>query len=362
MSKKKKNIFKTPKQEVFVSPGNLTYIGKEVLDKAHVVRVEYNEDNYLKSDVKKIKTALAPVGEFNRLWLDLDGVHETITVKLIGEHFGMHPLLLEDVLNTTQKPKIEFFEGENQLFVVLKMLHLNEVTFEMEAEQISLVLGKDYVVSFQERDQTDIFKNIYDRIEMQPSGRIRRYGSDYLLYALIDLVIDHYFIVQEKLSERLEELEEEVLTDPAEKHPILIYNLKKEITFMRRVILPLRDILGTLLREDSELVGNQVNVYLRDAQDHVHQLLETLDTYRELADNVLSSYQSSLSNKMNSVMKTLTVFTVIFMPLSFIAGLYGMNFTNMPELNSPYGYYYSLIAMALIALALFFYFKWKRFL
>lgn len=362
MAKKNKNAFKNPKQEVFVSPGNLTYIGKEVLDKTRIIRVEYNETELLEKDVKKLKEAVQNVAEGRRLWLDVDGVHEPETVKYIGDHFGMHPLLLEDVLNTTQKPKIEFFEEENQLFVVLKMLHLDDFTYELQAEQISLILGKDYVISFQERDQTDIFANIYNRMKFQPSGRIRRYNSDYLLYALIDLIVDHYFIVMEKVSDRLEELEEQILTNPKESHQILIYNLKKELTFMKRVILPVRDILGTLLREDSDLVGNKVNVYLRDAQDHVLQILESLDTYRELADNVLMSYQSSLSNKMNSVMKTLTVFTVIFMPLSFIAGLYGMNFVNMPELRAENGYYYSLCGMALLTVGLFAYFKWKKYL
>lgn len=362
MSKKKKNLFKTPKQDVFVSPGSLTYIGKEVMDKTHIVRVDYNEVEMVLKEIKNFKEVSVEIPEGQKMWLDIDGVHEIKVVKRIGDQFGLHPLLLEDVLNTTQKPKIEFFEEENQLFVVLKMLHLNEETFDLEAEQISLVLGKNYVVSFQERDQTDIFRNIYDRIKFQPAGRIRKYNSDYLLYALLDLIIDHYFLVMEKVSDRLEELEEQILNDPKQHHQILIYNLKKELTFMKRIILPVRDILGTLIRENSDLVGTNVNVYLRDAQDHVLQILESLDTYRELADNVLTSYQSSLSNKMNSVMKTLTVFTVIFMPLSFIAGLYGMNFANMPELQSPNGYYYSLISMALIAVGLFLYFKWKSYL
>lgn len=362
MSKKKKNIFKSPKQEVFVSPGSLTYIGKEVFDNTRIIRLDYNETELEQREIKSLKEVSSVILEGQRLWLDIDGVHETKVIKKIGDQFGLHPLLLEDILNTTQKPKIEFFEEENHIFVVLKMLHLNETSYDLEAEQISLVLGKNYVISFQERDQTDIFANIYQRIKFQPVGRIRRYNSDYLLYALLDLIIDHYFIVMEKVSDRLEELEEQILNDPKEHHQILIYNLKKELTFMKRVILPVRDVLGALLREDSDLVGNNVNVYLRDAQDHVLQILESLDSYRELADNVLMSYQANLSNKMNSVMKTLTVFTVIFMPLSFIAGLYGMNFVNMPELSAPNGYYYSLLGMAFITIGLFLYFKWKKYL
>ncbi len=362
MAKKKKNgRFKTPKQKPFAAPGSLTYIGKEVVEQTQIQATYYNEAAIERVDIKQLDDLL-PENAGDRLtWLDVDGVHEAAVVENIGKKFNLHPLLLEDILNTTQKPKIEYFEDENLLFVVLKMLHLDEEIYEIEAEQISLVLGVNFVISFQELDQTDIFESIRDRLNM-PKSRLRRFKSDYLLYALIDLIIDHYYVLLESITDKLEILEADVLNDPKPIHQNQIYMLKKEMSFMRRNTLPIRDMIGALIRENSELVGNQVNVYLRDVQDHVLQTIETLDSYRDVADNIMSNYHASLSNKMNSVMKTLTVFTVIFMPLTFIAGLYGMNFTHMPELESPYGYFITLGVMAVMAAALWMYFKWKDYL
>lgn len=359
---KKKNPFKLPKQKVFVSPGNLTYIGKQVSERTSISRLDYTEESYILQKHINLHKSLAPISTAQKMWLDIDGVHEETIIKTIGEHYKLHPVLMEDILNTTQKPKFEFYEEEKQLFVVLRMLHLDEANFEIEAEQISLVLGTNWLLSFQEKDHTDIFTTIHDRFKIEPPGRVRRYGVDYLLYALLDLIIDQYYVVLDKLIERVEQLEEQVLFRPDEKQQVLIYSLKKEIGFMKRSILPVRDILSSLIREDSELVGNKVNVYLRDAQDHLLQILESLESLRDTIDNVLSTYQSALSNKMNAVMKTLTVFTVIFMPLSFIAGIYGMNFSHMPELSNPNGYYYALAGMGIMGLLLLIYFKWREFL
>ncbi|MGR3809358.1 magnesium/cobalt transporter CorA [Jiulongibacter sp. NS-SX5] len=357
---KKKNRFKAPKQKAFAAPGSLTYIGKEVMERTQVHLTVYDQENYTFEELSQLQN-LEPCSDSRLTWLDVDGVHETAVVELIGKKYQIHPLLLEDVLNTTQKPKIELFEDENQLFVVLKMMNLDENSLEIEAEQISLILGTNFVISFQEQDQTDIFTAIHERIA-QKTSRIRKFQSDYLLYALMDLIVDHYYILIEKITEKLEVLEANVLNDPKPEHQNQIYLLKKEMGYMKRNILPLRDIIGTLIREDSELVGTTVNVYLRDIHDHVIQTLETLDSYREVADNIMNNYHASLSNKMNSVMKTLTVFTVLFMPLSFIAGLYGMNFTYMPELANPNGYFYTLGAMGLICIGLWFYFRYRKFL
>ncbi len=192
-------------------------------------------------------------------------------------------------------------------------------------------------------------------------SRIRQRKADYLLYALLDVVVDNYYVVLEKITQQLETLEESVLSNPQAKHQNQLYTLKREMTFMRKAVLPLRDVIGSLIREDSVLVGNQINVYLRDVQDNVLQTIETLDTYRDIADNIMNTYLSSLSNKMNEVMKTLTIYTAIFMPLSFIAGLYGMNFANMPELQEPNGYFYTLGGMGAIMIGLWIYFKWKKY-
>ncbi|UBM59009.1 magnesium/cobalt transporter CorA [Marinilongibacter aquaticus] len=359
--KKKRKKFKPMSMKPGSIPGSLTYIGREVKEKTKVHACVYDETEVKRMNVHRLDS----LGNLDRqeklTWIDVDGVHDIAVVDELGKTFNLHPLLLEDVLNTTQKPKIEFYEEENQLFVVLKMMHFDQENLEVDSEQISMVLGRNFVLSFQELDDTDIFETIHGRLD-NPASRIRRYKSDYLLYALIDLIVDYYFLLIDRLNGHLEDLEESVLDDPQTEHQNKIYRLKKEMSYMRRNVLPLRDMIQALIREDSDLVGKQVNVYLRDVLDHVVQILETLDACRDLADNIMNNYYASISNKTNEVMKTLTVFTVIFMPLSFIAGLYGMNFVNMPELQNPHGYFYTLGVMAVIAISLWFYFKWRDFL
>ncbi|MDP5121321.1 MAG: magnesium/cobalt transporter CorA [Spirosomaceae bacterium] len=356
----KKNRFKSPQQQVFSKPGSLLYIGKEVVERTVINRFQYDAEGVTEKVIKKVENCFLQPTPEKVIWLDIDGVHEERIVEMIGQQFNLHPLLLEDVLNTTQKAKIEQFEEANLLFVVAKMLHFNAETLDVDTEQVSLILGENFLISFQEQDKTDNFTSIHERLR-NPMSRIRQRKADYLLYALLDVIVDNYYVVLERITQHLEELEESVLNDPTPKHQNQLYALKREMTFMRKAVLPLRDVLGALIREDSVLVGNQVNVYLRDVQDHVFQTIETLDTYRDIADNIMNTYLSSLSNKMNEVMKTLTIYTAIFMPLSFIAGLYGMNFANMPELQSPNGYFYTLGGMGVIVIGLWIYFKWKKY-
>lgn len=356
----KKNRYKSPQQQLFSKPGSLLYIGKEVIERTVINRFEYNEAGVEERIIKKVEKCYVEPTPDKVVWLDIDGVHEERIVEMIGEQFKLHPLLLEDVLNTTQKAKIEQFEDENMMFVVVKMLHFNAETFDIDTEQVSLILGENFLISFQEQDQTDNFTSIHERLR-NPLSRIRQRKADYLLYALLDVIVDNYYVVLEKITQHLEDLEESVLDNPTPKHQNQLYALKREMTFMRKAVLPLRDVIGSLIREDSVLVGNQVNVYLRDVQDHVYQTIETLDTYRDIADNIMNTYLSSLSNKMNEVMKTLTIYTAIFMPLSFIAGLYGMNFAHIPELQNPNGYFYTLGAMAIIVIGMWIYFKWKNY-
>lgn len=356
----KKNRYKSPQQQLFSKPGSLLYIGKEVVERTVINRFEYNANGIQEKNITKIENCYLEPNPEKVIWLDIDGVHEERIVEIIGEQYKLHPLLLEDVLNTTQKAKIEQYEEENLLFVVAKMLHFNTETFDIDTEQVSLILGENFLISFQEQDKTDNFVSIHERLR-NPLSRIRQRKADYLLYALLDVIVDNYYVVLEKVTGQLEALEENVLTNPLPKHQHELYALKREMAFMRKAVLPLRDVIGALIREDSVLVGNQINIYLRDVQDHVLQTIETLDTYRDIADNIMSTYHSSLSNKMNEVMKTLTIYTAIFMPLTFIAGLYGMNFVNMPELNNPNGYFYTLGAMAVILIGLWVYFKWKRY-
>lgn len=356
----KRNRYKTSKHKVFSSPGSLIYIGKEIKEKTVIKLFEYNEHFLKERVVKVLQDCKVQPTENHIIWLDVDGEHEPEIVEAIGHLYNLHPLLMEDVLNTTQKPKVEYFEDQKQIFVVLKMLHYNDVTLEIETEHISLVLGHNFLISFQEQYNTDIFEAIQQRLRVS-IGKTRRNKADYLLYSLIDLVVDNYLFVIDEVGDRLEVIENATLENPQPLHQKQLYSLKKELTYMRKSILPLRDILGFLTREEMGLINPQTHLYLRDVQDHIYQAIETLDTYRDIADNAMTNYLSTLSNKMNSVMKTLTIFTAIFMPLSFIAGLYGMNFDNMPELHEPNGYFYTLAAMASISIGLWIYFKWKKY-
>lgn len=359
MGKRHKKFKNYIDKKAFTSPGTLVYVGKEVAESTIIKLVEFNQELYNEKVVKTLNDCRPPVKENQVAWLDVDGIHEVNVIEAIGKHYSLHPLLLEDILNTSQKPKLEHF-GEKHLFVILKMLQFNSELNQVESEHVALVLGENFLISFQEIHQTDVFLPIFERLKAS-IGKTRRGKADYLFYSCCDLVVDNYFVVLEKLGEKLEELEIKIVDKPEASDQNLLYHFKRELMLVRKAVLPLRDMLGTLIREDSPLVQSTTNVYLRDVYDHILQILDTAETYREMIENIQNIYLTSLSNKMNSVMKTLTVFTAIFMPLTFIAGIYGMNFDNMPELHHPNGYFYTLGIMVLITAALWVYFKWKKY-
>lgn len=359
MAKKHQKPKKYVEKKAFTSPGTLEYVGKEVPIRTIVKLVEFNAEIYQQREIKSISGCRPEFNQNHVNWLDVDGIHEVHIIEAIGKHYLLHPLLLEDVLNSEQKPKLEHF-GEQNIFIIIKMLHFNENTHEIESEHLALVLGKDYLISFQELDQTDIFSPIFTRLKASV-GKTRKGKADYLFYSLCDLVIDNYFVILEKFGEKLEELEMKIIEKPHPDDQNILYELRRELMQIRKAVLPLRDMFGTLTRESSDLIHPNTNIYLRDVYDHVLQTLETIDSYREMIENIQNIYLTSLSNKMNSVMKTLTVFTAIFMPLTFIAGIYGMNFENMPELRNPNGYFYSLGGMVAIGVVFWIYFKWKKY-
>ena len=356
-NRKKHSNYKDKK--AFTSPGTLAYVGKEVAENTLIKLVEFNEQFYHERVIKDLAVCKPVIKENEVLWLDVEGVHEVPVVAAIGNHYHLHPLVQEDILNTEQKPKLEHF-GDSHLFTVLKMLQFNPELNQIESEHVALILGENYVVSFQEIHKSDVFAPIFIRLNAS-IGKTRKGKADYLFYSFCDLVVDNYFVVLEKFGEKLEELEIKIVEKPEADDQTLLYRFKRELMIIRKVILPLRDMFGTLIREDSPLIKSTTNVYLRDVYDHILQILDTIETYREMIENIQNIYLTSLSNKMNSVMKTLTVFTAIFMPLTFIAGIYGMNFNNMPELEHPYGYFYTLGFMALVTIALWIYFKWKKY-
>ncbi|HAF71444.1 MAG: Magnesium transport protein CorA [Acetothermia bacterium 64_32] len=290
------------------------------------------------------------------LWLDIIG-HDRRTLAACGEAFGLHPLLLEDIATPGQRPKLEDYG--DFLFLVLSMLKVGQED-EVEEEQVSFVLGPSWLISVQEREG-DVFEPVRERIRAG-KGRIRGEGADYLLYSLVDAVVDGYFLVLESLGEGLEGLEEEVLGAPVPETAAGIHRLKRELLFVRKGVWPLRETIGGLLRLESPLISNDTRPFLRDVYDHTIQVIDTVETLRDMVTGLLDIYLTSVSNRMNEVMKVLTVIATLFMPLTFIAGIYGMNFQYMPELSWRWGYFGVLGLMALLALGMLVYFRRKRWL
>ncbi|MEA5139381.1 magnesium/cobalt transporter CorA [Arcicella rigui] len=356
MSKK----YKIQHKNLGTSPGTLQYIGKNVSFDTKISWTSYNFDDYHINKISNLFEHTFDLQPNKTHWLNVDGIHEPKLIATIGNLFNLHPLMLEDVLNTHQKPKLEYYNDE-KLFITIKMINYNAQTREAELEHLSFVLGDCFVISFQEERTSDIFEPILERIKAS-AGKTRKNGADYLLYALLDLVVDNYFSVIEKFSENLEILEENIIQNPTPTSLNELYSLKRELTLIRKAIFPLRDLLRDILRDESSLISPNTNLYLRDVLDHIMQVLETVDSYRELSASLMDLYLSQVSNRMNNVMKVLTVISVIFIPLTFVAGIYGMNFDNMPELHWRYGYYVVWIIMITLVIVMLLWFKRKNWL
>lgn len=359
MSKSKKH--RTAEKKVFTSPGSLIYVGKDITQKATAKLLQYNEAAIQEKNILKFSDFQIPdAGSGFIEWLNIDGLHDIRAVESFGKTLKLHPLVLEDVLNTEQKPKLEHF-GNHHIFMVMKVLNYNVLEHKIEAEHVALILGDNYVASFQEGNSADVFSPVEGRLKAS-IGKTRRNSADYLFYSLCDVIVDSYFVLMEELSDNLEDLEMSVIENPKPSDQKALYAYRRELLTIRKAVSPLRDTFSALVRDDSPLIKDSSNVYFRDIYDHVLQVLEIIDTHREMLENIQNIYLNSLSQKMNSVMKTLTVFTAIFMPLTFIVGIYGMNFENMPELRNPNGYYYTLGGMAFLGLILWVYFKWKKYM
>ncbi|MBU1659971.1 MAG: magnesium/cobalt transporter CorA [Chloroflexi bacterium] len=268
-------------------------------------------------------------------WLNVGGSHQVEILEEIGSRLDIHPLVMEDILDTSQRPKMEDFD--RFLFIELNMLSWDENQLQIESQQVSLILGENYVVTFQEREK-DVFDPIRKRIR-EDKSRLTKQGADYLAYSLIDAIVDHYFVVLENLGEQIEFLEEELITDPDPGTLQATHELKRELIFLRKSVWPLREVISALERGESPLFQETSLIYLRDVYDHTIQIIDTVETFRDMASGMLDIYLSSVSNRMNEVMKVLTVIATVFMPLSFIVGLYGMNFRYMPELQWKWGYF-----------------------
>jgi len=319
-----------------------------------VTVIEYDESRFNEQTCTRPGDLRALILRPTVTWINADGIHDTGMVQAIGDAVGIHPLTLEDIANTSQRPKIEDYG--DYLYVAIRMLSPDS-DGEFQSEQVSLVLGRGYVISFQEQPG-DAFERIRERLRAG-AGRLRSEGADYLFYALLDAIVDGYFGVIEVFGERIEAVEEEVVADPDRETLQAIYALKRSLVALRRSVWPLRDVVAELERGDSPLIRESTLVYLRDVYDHTIEVAETVETYRDTMSGLLDVYLSSQSSRMNEIMKVLTIIATIFIPLTFIAGLYGMNFAYMPELRHPWGYPAALTLMAIIAGVMLLYFKKK---
>ncbi|MFH1856402.1 MAG: magnesium/cobalt transporter CorA [Candidatus Omnitrophota bacterium] len=337
-------------------PGTLVHIGEKKVEKVKITVIDYDAERFEEKEFKNIEDVFEFKDSPLISWINIDGVHNVDVVKKIGDHFKIHPLALEDVMNTAQRPKFEDF-GE-YVFLVIKMLYTGNVPGEIVSEQISLIVGENFVISFQERTG-DVFETVRERIRTA-KGRIRQKGSDYLAYSLIDAVVDNYFSILEALGEKVEKIEETLIKRPSSQVLQTLQNLKRDAIFLRKAIWPLREAISALTRGESSVIKESTIIYLRNVYDHAVQVIDTVETFRDLISGLLDIYLSSLSNKMNEVMKVLTIFASIFIPLTFVAGIYGMNFKYMPELEWRYGYFIVLGGMFVIGISLLIAFKRKK--
>ncbi|MDD2319992.1 MAG: magnesium/cobalt transporter CorA [Geobacteraceae bacterium] len=337
-------------------PGSLVYVGEKGAAKATVTVVEYKEGVVREATITDLTECFPCVDASTVTWIDVNSVHHVELVAKLGECFGLHPLVVEDILNTDQRPKLEDYG--DYLYIVFRALTCNGSRCSMETEQISLILGSNFVLSFQEKE-SKIFARVRERIRTG-KGRTVKSGADYLAYSLLDTVVDNYFIVLETLGERLEALEDALVENPAAQTLREIHLLKRDLIFLRRSVWPLREVLNGLQREDSTLVTESTKVYLRDVYDHTIHAIDSLETFRDMISSMLDIYLSSASNRLNEVMKVLTIIATIFIPLTFISGVYGMNFRFMPELKWRWGYPAVLLLMAGVSAYMLYYFKKKK--
>lgn len=355
-----KKLVKKRHRKIGVSPGTLIHLGEQKLDQALISTLEYNLEQVWERqlDAATLPQACRLHPEAKVSWINLDGLHQIDYLETLGRCFNLHPLVQEDILNTEHRPKLEEFP--EHLFIVVKMLQFDDVSNEIRTEQVSLILGQNHVITFQEQ-VGDVFDGVRERIR-NAKGRVRKMGADYLAYVLLDAIVDNYFVILEKLGDQIEELEDELIHRPAPETMQKIHHFKREMILLRKAIWPLREVISGLQRQEGALISVATGAFLRDLYDHSIQILDTVETLRDVLSGLLDLYLSSLSHRMNEIMKVLTLIATIFIPLTFIAGVYGMNFDNMPELHWKYGYFGLWGVMLVIGLLLLWFFKRKRWL
>lgn len=345
-------------QKIGLSPGSLVYLGDSRAEPIQISIIDYGIDHFHRHQAPGIEDCVKNAAADTVRWINISGIHDVAAIGKLHDAFGIHPLVLEDIVNTGQRPKIDDYD--DYVFIVFKMLYSEPGNPSVKHEQVSLIVGKGYVISLQEVG-LDIFDPLRERIE-RGRGRIRTQGSGYLTYALLDTVVDHYFKVLEELGERIEDLEETVIQAPDPDTLAEIQDLKREMLHVRTSLWPMREVMSTLVRGESKVIGKKVNLYFRDVYDHTIHAIDTVDLFRDMLSAILDIYLSSVSNKMNEVMKVLTVMATIFIPMTFLAGVYGMNFDHMPELHWKWAYPAFWLLMVAILIGMVAYFRRNKWL
>ena len=352
-------ISKRRMKKVGLPSGSLVYTGEQTTGAIDVTLIDYDEQVFEERSLKTVVECVPYRNKPTATWINVDGVHDPAMIEKLGECFGLHRLVTEDLMSVVQRPKMEDYV--EYLFVVVKMLTYEEKEEKVVPEQVSLIVGPNFLLSFQEGIRGDVFQLIRDRLRAG-RGTIRKRGVDYLAYSLLDALVDGYFVILEKLGERIDLLEESLIASPGKELMEKLYQLKRELLFLHKAVWPLREVIAALERRESPIIHETTAPYLRDVYDHVVQVIDSVEIYRDMLSTMLDLYLSSVSFRLNEVMKVLTVIATIFMPLTFIAGVYGMNFKHQPELEWRYGYFMSLGVMATIAVGMLVFFKRKKWL
>ncbi len=337
--------------------GSLVHAGEAKDHKIRISVIDYNKHKLQEKEVKKVEECFPFKKTSTVTWINVEGTRHPKVIAQLGEHFELHPLLLEDITNTQQRPKMDDYGS--YIFIILKMLSYNEKKEAIVTEQVSIVLGHNFVISFQEGQEGDVFNSVRDRIR-NSKGKIRQTRADYLTYMLIDAVVDNYFYILEKVGDGIERLEERIVQESSQDVSHSIHVLKRELIYLRKATWPLRDVISAVQRLESKLIHKSTRFYLRDVYDHTVQVIDTIETFRDILSGLLDVHFSGISNRLNEVMKVLTIIGTIFIPLTFITGIYGMNFDFMPEIGWKAGYFAALGVMAIVAGGMLLFFKKRK--